>query len=130
MAKRCKPLIAGWLLPGVIASGLLIIIALSAFGALWFNAPDSNWYEFLHDSYLWHVIQFTFWQAFFICPLIGNTRNISGKSTSPPPFSRQSTLSAFMRHDVDPACFSRSVRHPDCLWANRLAGKYVPVVGH
>ncbi|MEQ1967483.1 thiamine/thiamine pyrophosphate ABC transporter permease ThiP [Xenorhabdus nematophila] len=64
MAKRCKPLIAGWLLPGVIASGLLIIIALSAFGALWFNAPDSNWYEFLHDSYLWHVIQFTFWQAF------------------------------------------------------------------
>lgn len=64
MAKRCQPLIAGWILPGVIASGLLIIVALSAFGVLWFNAPESDWQTFLHDSYLWHVIQFTFWQAF------------------------------------------------------------------
>ncbi|CDM91568.1 thiamine/thiamine pyrophosphate ABC transporter permease ThiP [Xenorhabdus bovienii] len=64
MAKRRKPLIAGWLLPGVIASGLLLVVALSAFGALWFNAPESHWQGFLDDSYLWHVIRFTFWQAF------------------------------------------------------------------
>ncbi|WP_340609014.1 thiamine/thiamine pyrophosphate ABC transporter permease ThiP [Xenorhabdus bharatensis] len=64
MAKCCKPLIAGWLLPGVIASGLLILIALSAFGALWFYAPENHWQVFLNDSYLWHVIRFTFWQAF------------------------------------------------------------------
>ncbi|MBD2781030.1 thiamine/thiamine pyrophosphate ABC transporter permease ThiP [Xenorhabdus szentirmaii] len=64
MAKRSKPLIAGWLLPGVIASSLLIIIALSAFGALWFNAPESNLQELLNDDYLWHVVRFTFWQAF------------------------------------------------------------------
>ncbi|PHM39887.1 binding-protein-dependent transport system inner membrane protein [Xenorhabdus mauleonii] len=64
MAKFSKPLIAGWLLPGVIASGLLTTVALSAFGVLWLNAPDSDLLEFLHDSYLWHVIRFTFWQAF------------------------------------------------------------------
>ncbi|MDC9580066.1 thiamine/thiamine pyrophosphate ABC transporter permease ThiP [Xenorhabdus sp. PR6a] len=64
MAKRCQPLIAGWLLPGVVASGLLVIVALSAFGTLWFNAPENHWQTFLSDSYLWHVIRFTFWQAF------------------------------------------------------------------
>ncbi|PHM59970.1 thiamine/thiamine pyrophosphate ABC transporter permease ThiP [Xenorhabdus sp. KK7.4] len=70
MAKCCKPLIAGWLLPGVIASGLLLLIALSAFGVLlfyapeMFYAPESHWQVFLNDSYLWHVIRFTFWQAF------------------------------------------------------------------
>ncbi len=63
MAKRCQPLIAGWLLPGVIASGLLILVALSAFGTLWFYAPESDWQVLLDDRYLWHVIRFTFWQA-------------------------------------------------------------------
>lgn len=64
MAKRCQPLIAGWLLPGAIASGLLLLVALLAFGALWFNAPERNWSLLAEDSYLWHVVRFTFWQAF------------------------------------------------------------------
>ncbi|MDR0217342.1 MAG: thiamine/thiamine pyrophosphate ABC transporter permease ThiP [Enterobacteriaceae bacterium] len=69
MANRCKPLIAGWLLPGVITSGLLLCIAVAAFGALWFSttgfsATGDNWQALLSDSYLWHVIRFTFWQAF------------------------------------------------------------------
>ncbi|MBS9437561.1 thiamine/thiamine pyrophosphate ABC transporter permease ThiP [Photorhabdus noenieputensis] len=64
MAKRCQPMIARWLLPGAIASGLLLLVALLAFGALWFNAPERNWSLLAGDSYLWHVVGFTFWQAF------------------------------------------------------------------
>lgn len=35
-----------------------------AFLALWFNAPESDLLALWHDSYLWHVIRFSFWQAF------------------------------------------------------------------
>jgi thiamine transport system permease protein len=28
------------------------------------NAPEAIWRHSWHDSYLWHVIRFSFWQAF------------------------------------------------------------------
>ena len=49
---------------GALASGLLLVVAVSAFGALWFNTPDTDWQQIWDDSYLWHVVRFTFWQAF------------------------------------------------------------------
>lgn len=63
VAKRCQPLISGWLWPGLLASGLLISLALLIFAAIWHHAPASDWQNIWHDSYLWHVIRFTFWQA-------------------------------------------------------------------
>lgn len=63
MAKRCQPLINLSLLPGALASGLLLSVALLAFGALWFFSPPISISEIFNDSYLWHVIGFTFWQA-------------------------------------------------------------------
>lgn len=63
MANRRQSLINLTLLPGAIASGLLIVVALLAFGALWFFAPEVSLREIIDDDYLWHVIGFTFWQA-------------------------------------------------------------------
>ncbi|WP_353244495.1 thiamine/thiamine pyrophosphate ABC transporter permease ThiP [Providencia sp.] len=64
MANSRQSLINLSLLPGVLASGLLITIALLSFGALWFFAPEIAIDDIISDSYLWHVIGFTFWQAF------------------------------------------------------------------
>ena len=63
MATRRQPLIPGWLWPGLLTAALLIGVALMAFGALWFNAPHDDWRSLLQDSYLHHVIAFSFWQA-------------------------------------------------------------------
>lgn len=63
MATRRQPLIPGWLWPGLLTAALLISVALLAFGALWFNAPDNDWRSLLQDSYLHHVVAFSFWQA-------------------------------------------------------------------
>ncbi|WNN49179.1 thiamine/thiamine pyrophosphate ABC transporter permease ThiP [Siccibacter colletis] len=64
MATRRQPLIPGWMWPGLCAATLLVAVALAAFGALWFNAPHGDAFAVLHDSYLWHVVRFSFWQAF------------------------------------------------------------------
>jgi thiamine transport system permease protein len=64
MATRRQPVIAGWLIPGLTVATLMVAVALAAFLALWFSAPATGWGEFLHDSYLWHVVRFSFWQAF------------------------------------------------------------------
>ncbi len=63
MATRRQPLIPGWLIPGGLTALLLAGIALLAFLSLWFNAPESDWRSTLSDSYLWHVLRFSFWQA-------------------------------------------------------------------
>ncbi|MGS0315048.1 thiamine/thiamine pyrophosphate ABC transporter permease ThiP, partial [Escherichia coli] len=34
------------------------------FLALWLNAPSGAWSTIWRDSYLWHVVRFSFWQAF------------------------------------------------------------------
>lgn len=64
MAIRRQPLIAPWLWPGLLAAGLIVGVALLAFSAVWRYAPAADWQSIWHDSYLWHVIRFTFWQAF------------------------------------------------------------------
>ena len=64
MATRRQPLIPGWLIPGVSAATLVIAVALAAFLALWWNAPQGDWSAVWQDSYLWHVVRFSFWQAF------------------------------------------------------------------
>jgi thiamine transport system permease protein len=64
MATRRQPLIPGWLLPGLLAAMLMVVVSLGAFLALWFNAPESDLLALWRDSYLWHVIRFSFWQAF------------------------------------------------------------------
>ncbi|MBI0436702.1 thiamine/thiamine pyrophosphate ABC transporter permease ThiP [Dickeya dianthicola] len=63
MATRHQPLIPGWLWPGLLAAVLLISTAVLAFGALWLDAPGAPWLSLWDDSYLWHVIRFSFWQA-------------------------------------------------------------------
>ena len=64
MATRRQPLIPGWLWPGLAASLLMVAVALAAFAALWLNAPQTDARALLQDSYLWHVVRFSFWQAF------------------------------------------------------------------
>ncbi|MTD41040.1 thiamine/thiamine pyrophosphate ABC transporter permease ThiP [Erwinia sp. CPCC 100877] len=64
MAARPQPLIPGWLRPGLLAAGLVLGVALAAFGALWFSAPTVDPGALFRDSYLWHVVRFSFWQAF------------------------------------------------------------------
>ncbi|ADP10054.1 Thiamine ABC transport system, inner membrane component [Erwinia sp. Ejp617] len=63
MATRRQPLIPAWLLPGSLAALLLIGVAVLAFFALWQNAPATDWRGIWQDSYLWHVLRFSFWQA-------------------------------------------------------------------
>ncbi|PRD13374.1 thiamine/thiamine pyrophosphate ABC transporter permease ThiP [Pantoea coffeiphila] len=63
MATRRQPLIPGWLIPGGLTAIMLTGIALLAFLSLWFNAPESDWRSLISDSYLWHVLRFSFWQA-------------------------------------------------------------------
>ena len=64
MAARGQPIIPGWLWPGASAAAFLTAVALTAIGALWFNAPTHHWRAVLGDAYLLHVLRFTFWQAF------------------------------------------------------------------
>lgn len=64
MATRRQPLNIGWLEPGLTAAALLVAVALAAFLALWSSAPEAAWRSVFSDSYLWHVIRFSFWQAF------------------------------------------------------------------
>lgn len=52
MATRRQPLIAGWMIPGGLAALLLVAVALLAFGALWFNAPATDWRAIVQDRYL------------------------------------------------------------------------------
>ncbi|EGY29035.1 thiamine transporter membrane protein [Candidatus Regiella insecticola 5.15] len=63
MAKRRQSLIPGWLLPGLFTASLLFGLIILIFTTLWQHAQTSNWQNIWHDSYLWHVIRFTFWQA-------------------------------------------------------------------
>ncbi|ULR30496.1 thiamine/thiamine pyrophosphate ABC transporter permease ThiP [Dickeya fangzhongdai] len=63
MATRRQPLIPGWLWPGLLAAALLTGTAVLAFAALWLDAPGAPWRSLWDDSYLWHVIRFSFWQA-------------------------------------------------------------------
>ncbi len=76
MATRRQPLIPGWLIPGVSATTLVVAVALAAFLALWWNAPQDDWGRVWQDSYLWHVVRFSFWQAFFYCAALCRTRDI------------------------------------------------------
>ncbi|KNC06542.1 thiamine ABC transporter permease [Klebsiella sp. RIT-PI-d] len=64
MATRRQPLIAGWLIPGLTAATLMVAVAMAAFLALWASAPQAAWGALLQDSYLWHVVRFSFCQAF------------------------------------------------------------------
>ncbi|MFI0487828.1 MAG: thiamine/thiamine pyrophosphate ABC transporter permease ThiP [Yersinia sp. (in: enterobacteria)] len=64
MAIGRQPLIAPWLWSGLLATGLIIGVALLAFSAIWHHAPAADWQSIWYDNYLWHVIRFTFWQAF------------------------------------------------------------------
>ncbi|AVU29033.1 MULTISPECIES: thiamine/thiamine pyrophosphate ABC transporter permease ThiP [Serratia] len=63
MANRRQPLIPRWLWPGLLAAGVILLVAALAMGSLWRHAPDSDWRGLWQDSYLWHVVRFTFWQA-------------------------------------------------------------------
>ena len=63
MATRRQPLNLRGLLPGLFAATLLCAVALAAFLALWFSAPGAGWQSVFSDSYLWHVVRFSFWQA-------------------------------------------------------------------
>ena len=62
MAARRQPLMPGWLLPGAL-SALLCAVALLALGALLLAAPATDWRALLGDSYLHHVLAFSFEQA-------------------------------------------------------------------
>ncbi|TKI08736.1 thiamine/thiamine pyrophosphate ABC transporter permease ThiP [Martelella alba] len=69
MAERRQPVIPAWLWPGLSAAAFLLTVALAAMGALGFNAPAPHWRAILTDAYLWHVLRFTFWQAFLSAAL-------------------------------------------------------------
>ena len=42
MATRRQPLAFAWLLPGLTAAIVLVVVALAAFLALWFSAPENR----------------------------------------------------------------------------------------
>ncbi len=63
MAKCCHKPIGSSLWPGIFVSFLLITIIVVTFSTLWLYSPRIIWRKFFNDSYLWHVIIFTFWQA-------------------------------------------------------------------
>ncbi|MEA1063567.1 thiamine/thiamine pyrophosphate ABC transporter permease ThiP [Erwinia sp. HR93] len=63
MATRRQPLIPGWLASGICAAGLIMLVAIAALGALCAAAPNLDIQALWHDSYLWHIVRFSFWQA-------------------------------------------------------------------
>ncbi|MGA9609822.1 MAG: thiamine/thiamine pyrophosphate ABC transporter permease ThiP [Rouxiella badensis] len=63
MAERRQPLIPAWLWPGAIAALVILLVAFLALGSLLHHAPALAFRSVWQDSYLWHVIRFTFWQA-------------------------------------------------------------------
>ncbi len=63
MAKCRQSPIGSSLWLNIVASGLLITITVVTFSTLWLHASKISWEEFIDDSYLWHIIGFTFWQA-------------------------------------------------------------------
>ncbi|PKH22646.1 thiamine/thiamine pyrophosphate ABC transporter permease ThiP [Enterobacterales bacterium CwR94] len=63
MATRRQPLSVRPLLPGSLATLLLVSVALLAFGALWVNAPAASVTTLWADSYFWHILRFSLWQA-------------------------------------------------------------------
>ncbi len=63
MVARRQSMIPRWLWPGLLAAIALTAIALTAVGALWFNAPATQWRDMVTDDYLRHVLRFTFRQA-------------------------------------------------------------------
>ncbi len=127
MATRRQPLSFGWLIPGAAAACLLVIVALAAFLALWLEAPQAPRQTILSDSYLWHVVRFSFWQAFFcrrcfsVVPAI-----FPARAPVSPPLSGAHAAAAPVRDDVDPAGSGGGVRHPQRLWPPGLARRAVP----
>lgn len=69
MATRRQPLMPKLAGARGLVALLLVTVALLAFGALWFNAPDVDWRTLWQDDYLWHVLRFSFWQAFLSATL-------------------------------------------------------------
>ncbi|SFN18094.1 thiamine transport system permease protein [Izhakiella capsodis] len=63
MATRRQPLIIARLVPGMLAALLLVSTAATAFGALWWQSPPGAFSALWRDSYLWHVVRFSFFQA-------------------------------------------------------------------
>ncbi|MGL5499843.1 MAG: thiamine/thiamine pyrophosphate ABC transporter permease ThiP, partial [Plesiomonas shigelloides] len=64
MADGGKPLMMArgrW--PGIVAGGLLLVLAAAALLSLLWQAPQQAGLEVLHDPYVWHLLRFTFWQA-------------------------------------------------------------------
>lgn len=111
MATRRQPLIPGWLIPGVSAATLVVAVALAAFLALWWNAPQGDWVAVWQDSYLWHVVRFSFWQAFLsallsVVPAIFLARALYRRR------SWATDAVASVRNDLDPpgagCCFRHS----------------------
>ncbi len=66
MATRRQPLIPGWLLPGLLAAladGVRSRCWRFSWALLFARAGERSGALCWHDSYLWHVIRFSFWQA-------------------------------------------------------------------
>lgn len=110
MATRRQPLIPGWLIPGLCAAALMITVSLAAFLALWLNAPSGAWSTIWRDSYLWHVVRFSFWQAFLSAVL-----SVVPAVFSPARFIDAvfwtSGAAASVRHDADSAGTGCRVRY-------------------
>ena len=77
MATRRQPLNLRGLMPGLFAATLLCAVALAAFLALWFSAPGAAGNRSFSDSYLWHVVRFSFWQASRVSADLGGTSHLS-----------------------------------------------------
>ncbi|MGL4860470.1 MAG: thiamine/thiamine pyrophosphate ABC transporter permease ThiP [Enterobacteriaceae bacterium] len=63
MATGRQPVALSALWPGLLAAGSILGLALLTLSVLWLNSEGDPWSTAWHDSYLWHVIRFTFWQA-------------------------------------------------------------------
>ncbi len=110
MATRRQPLIPGWLIPGLCAAALMITVSLAAFLALWLNAPSGAWSTIWRDSYLWHVVRFSFWQAFLSAVLSVVPAVFLARALYDAVF-RTSGAAASVRHDADSAGTGCRVRH-------------------
>ena len=111
MATRRQPLAFGWLLPGLTAAIVLVVVALAAFLALWFSAPETSWNALIRDSYLWHVVRFSFWQAFLSALFFGATGDIPRPRPVPASLPRAHAAAAPLRDDLNSAGTGGGLRH-------------------
>ncbi|STS80145.1 thiamin ABC transporter transmembrane protein [Klebsiella pneumoniae] len=122
MATRRQPLNLRGLMPGLFAATLLCAVALARFWRCGLAPPARAGNRSSSDSYLWHVVRFSFWQASLSALISVGPAIFLARALYRRRFPGRTLLLRLWRDDPDPAGAGGGVRYPQRLWPPGLAG--------